>query len=343
VASQLKALKSDPSPATGSPAFVLGAPRSGTTFLMLLLSQHRAVAAPMETGLFSDFVAPIRKRWETQLEYNSNWEEQGLMGLPTVLTEEEFDSLVLDFVEGIYDKFFEKMPGSSVVVEKVPGYSLHTSLLRRYFPEARFIHILRDGREVASSLVDASKGWARRWAPGSIEDAARVWRRFVEGASSAREFGTSYLEVRYDDLVERTEKTISEVFEFLSLDDGSGDVDRILESLRTSRPRELPEGRVIWSGEARRRIGAVPPGAPDGFIRKGSKTRWEEWSTKQRWLFDRIAGDLLVELGFEKDRAWVGSTWRLELSRMAKGFMRRPLASSNKALAIIGSRGRGSK
>ena len=75
-------------------------------------------------------------------------------------------------------------------------------MVAEFAPDARVVHLVRDGRDVTASLVAASGGWGHRWAPRSFADAARVWTSHVTGAREAVVSGLAYLEVRYEDLVE---------------------------------------------------------------------------------------------------------------------------------------------
>ncbi|MGH9065739.1 MAG: hypothetical protein ACRD0L_17560 [Acidimicrobiales bacterium] len=61
---------------------------------------------------------------------------------------------------------------------------------------------------------------------------------------------------------------------------------------------------LLWSGEVMARLGAPPP-EPAGFSGDGRPGRWRQaWGPWDRWCFDQAAGELLVELGYEPDRAW---------------------------------------
>src|SRR4029078_1122517 len=68
-------------------------------------------------------------------------------------------------------------------------------------PEVRFVHMIRDGRDVVSSMLAASGGWGSKWAPASVARAARVWSEHVRGARTAHDRAARYLEVRYEELL----------------------------------------------------------------------------------------------------------------------------------------------
>ena len=81
--------------------------------------------------------------------------------------------------------------------DKTPRYVRKLELISRVFPEARFVHVIRDGRDVALSLLE------RDWGPKTIEQAASLWRKRVRAGRRAGAIlgRRCYIEVRYEDLV----------------------------------------------------------------------------------------------------------------------------------------------
>src|SRR3984957_8916603 len=87
-----------------SPAFValIGAPRSGTTWLQTLLASHDAVVSPQETNLFSRYVAPLEARWLHEARGTvAERQQRRFTGLGAVLTEADFRREVAAFVEDV--------------------------------------------------------------------------------------------------------------------------------------------------------------------------------------------------------------------------------------------------
>ena len=97
--------------------------------------------------------------------------------------------------------------------DKTPYYSLHIPLLSREFPDAQFIHIVRDGRDCALSMLE------RRFDLGiyTTYHAADIWKHYVDSAhGNAAALGPSrYLEFRYEDLLEAPEPTMRAICDFL--------------------------------------------------------------------------------------------------------------------------------
>ena len=95
--------------------------------------------------------------------------------------------------------------------DKTPAYAEHMLAIERLLPEARFIHVLRDGRDVALSLRDVWFG------PASIEEAATQWCERIQAARRQATGVGAYLEIRYEDLVRDTESVLRRVCEFIEL------------------------------------------------------------------------------------------------------------------------------
>lgn len=97
--------------------------------------------------------------------------------------------------------------------DKTPSYVMHMPTILGLLPEARFIHLIRDGRDVALSFLDASFG------PDTVEEAALHWKQRVQrGRSAGRQLGPGrYLEVFYEDLVAGPEDALGAICVFLDL------------------------------------------------------------------------------------------------------------------------------
>ena len=293
-------------------AFLVGAPRSGTTWLQQMLGAHPAVATTQETDLFDRYLAPWYETWRAQLpETEDEWRANRFKGLPAVLDEGGLDELARSVIRQVHEAMLALKPGSTVVLEKVPGYALHAELLSRIVPGAAFIHLVRDGRDAASSMQRAAGGWGRRsWRTSSIAVSAATWRNHVAGARRFDAPGNRFAELRFEDLrSDRGPALLAGLFELLGL--GGGEplaaeiVDRFaIEGARD--PRTAPSS-FVWGGEVSRRVEGTPM-EPEGFVGEGSSGGWRErLSTYEQIVFDRTAGELLRELGYAEPH-WVGGS-----------------------------------
>src|SRR5204862_3616663 len=161
------------------------------------------VVASQETELISRYCQSWYDVWRDQLPDDAErWARHRHRGLPAVLTVADFDEQVREFARTVYGKLLSLKPTARVVVDKTPENSLHIPLIRELFPNAGVLHIVRDGRDVAASMLSASRGWGRDWAPAQIRRAAETWRTCVESACAGAASGR-YLQVRYEDLLAR--------------------------------------------------------------------------------------------------------------------------------------------
>jgi hypothetical protein len=166
--------------------------------------------------------------------------------------------------------------------DKTPMYMQNLRLLERLFPDALFVHLIRDGRDAALSYLSMPKGlMTETWMqPRDTAAFACQWRAEVKAARrlGRRVGGERYLEVRYEDLVGDVESVLRRISGFARLPyepamaDYAGNVDVSAkphqQSLRRPPTAGLRDWRVQMSPED---IGA----------------------------FDQVAGDLLAELGYE--------------------------------------------
>jgi hypothetical protein len=293
---------------------LLGAPRSGTTWLQGLLGAHDAIATPQETDIFRLYLAPLAAAWNGQLGALAGRDggSRRRKGLPLVLTQQEFEEAARALLESMIDAVVRMKPSARVVVEKSPAHSLHVGTILRFEPAARFLHVVRDGRDAASSMLAAAGTWGSGWAPSSVAQAARIWRDHVHGAREAESAPNGYLEVRYEDLRgHEGPELLARVFAVAGVDVSVAAAADLLE--RHSFERQQATGAVAPSiligGEAR----AIDDARlePEGFFRAGTIGAWrEEWSVRDKRAFAAVAGDLLVALGYEPDDRWIGAPRR---------------------------------
>ena len=210
---------------TGSPppfVFVVGCGRSGTTVLRTVLDSHPDLAVSHE----GRFVAPLglrRARYERPEGFATDRLIADLTADRAVRTNLEFDeddvraALAGPAPEGFPDAVrrifahYAEVRGKSRYGDKFPGYVLRMDLLAGMFPEARFVHIVRDGRDVALSY--------RAIAPADAVTLAFDWRsRVSAGRAAGATLGPArYQEVRYEDLVTDPRPTVEGLCGFLDL------------------------------------------------------------------------------------------------------------------------------
>ncbi len=248
-------------------------------------------------------------------------------GLPAVLDDAEYAALLTQFIDGVLAAVHSLDPGASIIVEKSPSHSRHTDLIASYLPDAAFVHIVRDGRDVVASLQSAARGWGSHWASSSVKKSAQLWKDTVEGARRAASTDR-YTEVRYEDLRSGDPQPLQRAFARCGLTLTTEECADLMNEYSLERMASGKAESPIARGGA---VGGQKVTTePTGFYGKGQVGGWaESWRTNDRLLFDAVAGDLLIDLGYEPDHAWAASKLRRLWYR-----------SSTKAAGLVGKGGR---
>ena len=163
--------------------FIVGSARSGTNWLRRLLSQSPNVATGPETHLFSSYLRSLEDTWKRH--------KGTYVGLSHLITEDEFVEWMRGFAGLCLGRIAEGRPDARLVVEKTPKHGEYAADILRLFPDACFIHIIRDPRAVVPSLRAASRSWGswlgarspRRWQPQMAKERYECSScRVVDGA-----------------------------------------------------------------------------------------------------------------------------------------------------------------
>ena len=295
--------------------FLIGSPRSGTTYLQNLLGAHPAIATSQETDLFSRYVASWREVWQEQLPDDpARWQAARHKGLPAVLNESDVDDLLAGVIERVQSATLALKPGATVLLDKVPGNAFEGDLILRYVPDARFIHLIRDGRDVVCSLLRAGRGWGRTWAGTTVLENARLWTRHVEAGRALAERTDAYLEARYEQL---DAVALQRLLAFCGVQATAAECERLLTEHALVPGRDAPSS-ILWGGEVAARVGSAPA-EPEGFAGEGGIGAWrDQLDARGRIVVERYAGALLRELGYTDGSDWTG----VGLGRRALAFVR---------------------
>jgi sulfotransferase family protein len=286
--------------------FVVGVGRSGTTLLRLMLDAHPQMAIPPETHFVPALIEAFERPRVTpdlalaaMVGYpRSGWPDSG------VSEEEMLQSLRSlrplnspDAVRSFY-RLYASRHGKPRFGDKTPRYVTRLNRIGRALPEARFIHVIRDGRDVALSM-NRRLVELRDSKPVPIRRLANRWRRRVMNARANELVKDRYMEVRYEDLVTDTQPTLQRVCDFIELD-----YDPVMLSYHLTAAERLEEmnrvreraGRQTLSGEERMKAHALTTQAPTTDRLAVWKTEMSEADLQE---FEEAAGDLLSELGYE--------------------------------------------
>jgi len=285
----------------GPPApFIVGVTRSGTTLLRLMLDAHPDMAIPPETHFVPALIKATRKRGVTCEEAHgivTGHRQWGDFSLDSAALLERYCALGRIDPETTIRAFFElyaEGQGKPRWGDKTPNYVKRMKQIERWIPEARFVHMIRDGRDAALSrfkriLKD----------PPPMETVAERWVRKIEGAR-ADAAGLDYIEVQYESLVRDTEPELRRIAEFLELpwDDRMLRYYEHAAERLAEMHRDLPgaEGKPLRPADHRKEAHVLTSNPPD----PSRLARWkEEMATEDVAAFERVAAPLLTELGYE--------------------------------------------
>jgi hypothetical protein len=183
-----------------------------------MLDAHPELAIPPETHFLpaairaaGEAAEPSERFLRTVLS-SSRWQD---LGLDADLFEQRVrESTHFELGPAIRQLYamYAKRFGKARWGDKTPQYVSAMTEVASVLPEARFVHLIRDGREVARSVMDLS------WGPSDAASAARLWAEVIStGRVQAKALPGRYLEARYERLVADPEQVLQEICEFIEL------------------------------------------------------------------------------------------------------------------------------
>jgi hypothetical protein len=301
--------------------FIVGCQRSGTTLLQRVLNAHPQVAITPESNWIPRLAA---KPWALT--------DDGLVTSKLVsrlLAHRKFARLQLDekrilaissgerrvsysfLVSQILDLYGE-MQGKPLVGDKTPAYVRSINLLHRLWPAARFVHVIRDGRDVALSMLEWPKvrpkpGDFLTWNEDPVSTAALWWDLNVNrGRGAGNSLGPElYYEVRYESLVANPREECAALCAFLHLTFD----DRMLQFY------------AVRGGDPglEKKCAGLP-------ITQGLRDWRSQMPPEQVENFEAIAGDLLEDLGYRRAVPRLSSEALQHSNKIRESFAQDPLA-----------------
>jgi hypothetical protein len=296
--------------------FIVGCPRSGTRLLGRLVNAHPQIAVVHEARFVPGWF--VHRRGLTPEGYVTRELVELLVDFPRFeqlrVEREELERLVRadggevhysDLVSGLFD-LHGRAEGKRLVADKTPRYVRHIPILHELWPGARFIHLVRDGRDVCLSVSSWKKVVARgglvarypTWSEDPVSTAALWWERLVR---LGREDGSAlapglYHEQRYEALVADPARECAELCAFLGVPYDEAML-HFHEGADLSRPgqdtRPPTPGLRDWRSQMR----------PQDVER-----------------FEAAAGELLDDLGYERSFPRVSPKAREHGARMREAF-----------------------
>jgi hypothetical protein len=277
--------------------FIVGCARSGTTLLQRIVDAHPQIAITPSMHWISGYF----KRRKVSRPEDPVTPEM----VSGVLEDRKFDRFRIrrDELEGLigsgepvsYSRFlagifdlYGKTQGKPLVGNKTAPYVRRLPALHALWPKARFVHLIRDGRDVCLSVMNWSKaeGTAGRyatWTEDPVTTMALWWKRKVLlGREAGRSLGPNlYQEIRYEALVSEPARECEKLCSFLG----------------------LPYDEAMVNYQERKETGSWGRAAKGRWLppTPAMKERHSSMSVEEVERFEAAAGDLLDELGYTRN------------------------------------------
>ena len=220
-----------------APVFIVGSPRSGTSMLHWSLAQHSQLWGSAESDFLFEWVKGTNQAWAAgNVHGELHW-------LPKEkVSREEF----FGFAGAGIDAMYRSRSEGKRWLEKTPRNVFLYDSLRLMFPGARFIHIVRDGRQAVDSM--------QRKFGLPFARCLRTWKRHVSAGLEASRLGYGdLLQVHYEDLVRDSLCSMNAVFDFIGEELESACLEFLKQPINTAPGREresslqkLDSERVDW-------------------------------------------------------------------------------------------------
>ncbi len=296
---------------TNAPVIILGHGSSGTSILATLLRKYLQISFGTESQFivrffnmlpsFGDLSDRQNRRHLVEAISQERWFSRCRTKWGFELNiEEVVDGVELPGYRQVLDAIFLQLARHNGLAcrwgDKTPEYVNHLDCMGQLFADAKFIHLIRDGRDVALSVM------GRYWGPKNIHTAAREWQSAIDKvdrfARSARP--GQFLEMTYEDLLSAPVRCFGQLIDFLEVDDAGGElIERIRRRVSTDL---MPNNHNKW------RL---------------------EWSDRQRAQFEQIAGNALRRHGYDTatsrsagpSHAWHHIFWSLDNRVRKLGYL----------------------
>ena len=242
--------------------FLVGCPRSGTTLLQSLLSSHSAIHSWPETHFLqklfrnkkhrqlphshSRWPARVSRQWHSFLSnvvvtvgwvgrkriakaWSGVTTTDPLVKSPNAWETHSLKAQLLYFVSVLDDDCLRV--GNRLWLEKTPDHLFYVARIQRHVARAKFIHIVRDGKEVVASLNRVARTYCA-WRPYlddmlAVERWNQAWRETLSWVGNP-----NHLVVRYEALLERPRRTLAQILAFIGCRAEDEIWDRFTESAR---------------------------------------------------------------------------------------------------------------
>ncbi|HLL89211.1 MAG TPA: sulfotransferase, partial [Tepidisphaeraceae bacterium] len=275
------------------PFFIIGSERSGTTLLMVMLGTHPRLAVPEVTWYYPRFrpylhtYGPLsdERNFRTLVEemvHGLKTPYSGLAVNPRTVVDETLAFCKERSFAGAVDAIlshFAAAKGKPRWGEKTPHNLYYVHEILEDFPDAQFVHINRDGRDVVVEQIDSAFG------PTNVYAGAKIWKRCARTAAPLKKGGvpaSQFLDVHYEQLVHEPTTVLQRVCEFLG-EDYSDDMLNFHGQEIAQRRAKTKDHKPLGDPVNARHVGKYK----------------QLMSVRDQQVFAAVAGDELRSLGYE--------------------------------------------
>lgn len=251
-----------------SPVFIVGCPRSGTSVIAWSLARHSKLWVSAESDFLAELIAQVKKIYSTGTRRGAqHW-----------LVKEDISLEAFMMFAGLgINALYTKQSNSRRWIEQTPLYTMYIHEIGIMFPEVKFIHIIRDGRDVVNSMLKS--GFPQKWSK-DFTFACKTWLKYVNNALNYQKaFPHRICEIKLETLSDAPRQELTKVLAFIKLGFETG-----MAGLFNSKQRI---NSSFANDEERKERG------------------WRNiWTEGQKDEFKKICGQLLINLGYEKNDSW---------------------------------------
>ena len=298
--------------------FLVGCPRSGTTWLQAMLAAHPAIYTGPETHFFETF---------SQAEFAIQHTQARGVGLKAYFTPDNFQELIANLFWHTISALPEPSAHPQYFLEKTPQHCLVAPFILNIFPNARFIHLIRDGRAVVASLLRAGRSWGQPWAPQHAFDATlHFWLNSVHAGRQIADLvprKEQYIEIKYEALRSDTRSSLLNLWEWLNLPADDSFIRSVVNAT-SLRNRDASGAAFPSIAQVAHLEQAVPTIYPDDFWGAAPVNPDEvQLSLTERLWVETLAGSVLQELGYSQLSCYLPFLEKVAMSRHGQRLLRR--------------------
>lgn len=232
--------------------FLVGCPRSGTTLLQRCIAAHPSVVSFPETDFFAKAIGrhgflrsalgrikPTRRL--AAFRYLSE-----VLQDPGIVEQGEGSTSLQETIDRFVEVLDSRANGCSVWLEKTPKHFRYVEEIEKRVPDARFIHLVRDGRDVVASVLDLSSRYSGFERDGSLEAAINLWNEAVRTALRCRH-KNHHVVISYEKFIKDPENILRGLCRFLG-------IDYVPEMITSTNTKNIVLDKEPWKSDVQQEI-----------------------------------------------------------------------------------------